>query len=135
MNEIKKGESAEIVLDRTSIYSESGGQVSDLGAFFDNSESLELAKVTGAFYPVSGLIAHRVVAEEDLRVGDRVTTIADADRRLHNMRNHTATHLMNAALRNVLGTHVKQAGSLVAPPDPRHRPRAAARSARNRRYG
>jgi alanyl-tRNA synthetase len=115
VNEIKKGESAEIVLDRTSIYSESGGQVSDLGGFFDNSESLEVAEVTGAFYPVSGLIAHRVVAKEDLRVGDRVTTVADADRRLHNMRNHTATHLMNAALRNILGTHVKQAGSLVAP--------------------
>jgi alanyl-tRNA synthetase len=115
VNEIKKGESAEIVLDRTSIYSESGGQVSDLGGFFDNSESLEVAEVTGAFYPVSGLIAHRIVAKEDLRVGDRVTTVADADRRLHNMRNHTATHVMNAALRNILGTHVKQAGSLVAP--------------------
>ena len=69
----------------------------------------------GAYYPVTGLIAHRIVAKEDLHVGDRVATVADAARRAHNMRNHTATHLMNAALRNILGTHVKQAGSLVAP--------------------
>jgi alanyl-tRNA synthetase len=115
VNEIKKGTEAEVVLDRTSIYSESGGQVADTGGFFDNSESLEVAEVRGAYYPVSGLIAHRIVAKEDLRVGDRVATVADAERRIRNMRNHTATHLLNAALRNILGTHVKQAGSLVAP--------------------
>ena len=115
VNEIKKGTEAEIVLDRTSIYSESGGQVADIGGLFDNSESLEVAEVRGAYYPVTGLIAHRIVAKEDLHVGDRVATVADAERRLRNMRNHTATHLLNAALRNILGTHVKQAGSLVAP--------------------
>jgi len=115
VNELKKGQEGEIVLDRTSIYSESGGQVADTGKLYDNSESMEVAEVRGAYYPVSGLIAHRVVAKEDLHVGDRVAAVADADRRLHNMRNHTATHLMHAALRNILGTHVKQAGSLVAP--------------------
>jgi alanyl-tRNA synthetase len=115
VNEIKKGTEAEIVLDRTSIYSESGGQVADTGGFFDDSESLEVAEVKGAYYPVTGLIAHRIVAKEDLHVGDRIATIADPERRARNMRNHTATHLMNAALRNVLGTHVKQSGSLVAP--------------------
>jgi alanyl-tRNA synthetase len=115
VNEIKKGAEAEIVLDRTSIYSESGGQVADTGALFDNSESLEVAEIRGAYYPVTGLIAHRIVAKEDLRVGDRVSTVADPERRARNMRNHTATHLMNAALRNILGTHVKQSGSLVAP--------------------
>jgi alanyl-tRNA synthetase len=115
VNEIKKGTEAEIVLDRTSIYSESGGQVADTGGFYDNSESLEVAEVKGAYYPVTGLIAHRIVAKEDLQVGDRVATVADPERRARNMRNHTATHLMNAALRNILGTHVKQAGSLVAP--------------------
>jgi alanyl-tRNA synthetase len=114
-NEIKKGAEAEIVLDRTSIYSESGGQVADTGGFYDNSESLEVAEVKGAYYPVTGLIAHRIVAKEDLHVGDRVATVADPERRARNMRNHTATHLMHAALRNILGTHVKQAGSLVAP--------------------
>jgi alanyl-tRNA synthetase len=115
VNEIKKGTEAEIVLDRTSIYSESGGQVADTGGLYDNSESLEVAEVRGAYYPVTGLITHRIVAKEDLHVGDRVATVADAERRVRNMRNHTATHLLNAALRNVLGTHVKQAGSLVAP--------------------
>ena len=115
VNEIAKGAEAEIVLDRTSIYSESGGQVADTGSFYDNAESLEVAEVRGAYYPVTGLIAHRIVAKEDLRVGDRVATVADPERRARNMRNHTATHLMNAALRNILGTHVKQSGSLVAP--------------------
>ncbi len=115
VNEIKKGAEAEIVLDRTSIYSESGGQVADVGGLYDNSESLEVADVRGAYYPVTGLVAHRIVAKEDLHVGDRVTTVADAERRVRNMRNHSATHLMNAALRNILGSHVKQSGSLVAP--------------------
>ena len=115
VNEIKKGTEAEVVLDRTSIYSESGGQVADTGGLFDDSESLEVAEVRGAYYPVSGLIAHRIVAKQDLHVGDRVATVADTERRIRNMRNHTATHLLNAALRNILGTHVKQAGSLVAP--------------------
>jgi len=115
VDEVKTGAEAEVVLDRTSIYSESGGQVADTGGLYDNSESLEVAEVRGAYYPVTGLIAHRIVAKEDLRVGDRVSTVADPERRARNMRNHTATHLMNAALRNILGTHVKQAGSLVAP--------------------
>jgi alanyl-tRNA synthetase len=115
VNEIKKGDEAEIVLDRTAIYSESGGQVADTGTFYDNSGTLEVAEVKGAYYPVTGLIAHRVIAKEDIHIGDRVSTVADAARRARNMRNHTATHLMHAALRNILGTHVKQAGSLVAP--------------------
>jgi alanyl-tRNA synthetase len=115
VNEIKAGTEAEVVLDRTSIYSESGGQVADTGSFYDNSESLELAEVRGAYYPVTGLIAHRIVAREDLRVGDHLATVADPERRTRDMRNHTATHLLNAALRNILGTHVKQSGSLVAP--------------------
>jgi len=115
VKQLKAGEEAEIVLDRTSIYSESGGQVADTGAFFDNSGALEVAEVRGAYYPVSRLVAHRVKALEDLHVGDRVATVADPARRARDMRNHTATHLMHAALRNTLGTHVKQAGSLVAP--------------------
>jgi alanyl-tRNA synthetase len=115
VDEIRPGEEAEIVLDRTSIYSESGGQVADTGGFFDKLGELEVAEVRGAYYPVSRLVAHRVLAKEDLRVGDRVATVADPYRRARNMRHHTATHLMHAALRNILGTHVKQAGSLVAP--------------------
>jgi len=115
VNELKPGEIGEVVLDRTVIYAESGGQVADTGAFYDNSESQELAEVKGAFYPVAGLVAHKVVAKETLRVGDRVAVVADADRRARIIRNHTGTHLVNAALRNILGTHVKQSGSLNAP--------------------
>src|SRR5579863_707850 len=115
VNEIPRGAEAEVILDRTTIYAESGGQVADTGAFYNDSESLRVADVRSAYYPVSGLIAHRIVANEDLHVGDRVTVVADAERRVRDMRNHTATHLMHAALRNILGTHVKQAGSLVAP--------------------
>jgi len=115
VKELKAGESGEVVLDRTVIYAESGGQVADTGAFCDNSGAQELAAVTGAFYPVAGLIAHRVVATETLRVGDRVAVVADAERRARIIRNHTGTHLVHAALRNILGIHVKQSGSLNAP--------------------
>jgi alanyl-tRNA synthetase len=115
VNELKAGESGEVVLDRTVIYAESGGQVADIGAFYDASGSQLLADVTGAYYPVAGLVAHKVNAKETLRVGDRITVAADAERRARIMRNHSGTHLVHAALRNILGTHVKQAGSLNAP--------------------
>jgi alanyl-tRNA synthetase len=115
VKELKAGGSGEVVLDRTSIYAESGGQMADIGGFYDNSGAQRLADVSGAFYPVAGLVAHRVTAKETLHVGDRVTVVADAQRRTHIMRNHSGTHLVNAALRNTLGTHVKQAGSLNSP--------------------
>jgi alanyl-tRNA synthetase len=115
VNELQAGAEAEIALDRTVFYSESGGQVSDIGTLWNNEHTMQLAEVRGAYYPVSGLIAHRVVAKEKLAVGDRVAGDADGARREHIKRNHTATHLMHAALRNILGTHVKQAGSLVEP--------------------
>jgi alanyl-tRNA synthetase len=115
VNELAAGQSAEVVLDRTAIYAESGGQMADTGAFYDSAATQRLADVSGAFYPVAGLVAHRVTAKETLHVGDRVTVVADAERRAHIMRNHSGTHLINAALRNALGTHVKQAGSLNSP--------------------
>ena len=114
-NELFPGQEGELILDRTVFYSESGGQVSDIGTLWNNETPTQLAEVRGAYYPVSGLIAHRVIAKEKLVVGDRVAGDADALRREHIKRNHTATHLMHAALRNILGTHVKQAGSLVEP--------------------
>jgi alanyl-tRNA synthetase len=115
VNELPPGAEGEIVLDRTPFYSESGGQVSDIGTLWNNEHTLPLGEVRGAYYPVAGLVAHRVVAREKLAVGDRVSGDADGARREHTKRNHTATHLMHAALRNILGTHVKQAGSLVEP--------------------
>jgi alanyl-tRNA synthetase len=115
VNELPAGAEGEIVLDHTAFYSESGGQVSDIGKLWNNEHTMHLADVLGAYYPVSGLIAHRIVAKEKLAVGDRVAGDADGARREHIKRNHTATHLMHAALRNILGTHVKQAGSLVEP--------------------
>jgi alanyl-tRNA synthetase len=115
VSELKAGESGEVVLDRTAIYAESGGQMADTGAFYDNSGAQRLAEVTGAYYPIAGLVAHRVTAKETLRVGDRVSVVADAERRARIIRNHSGTHLVHAALRNILGTHVKQAGSLNAP--------------------
>ena len=115
VNELPAGAEGEIVLDRTVFYAESGGQVSDIGALWNNEHTMHLAEVRGAYYPVSGLIAHRVVAREKLAVGDLVACVADGARREHIKRNHTGTHLMHAALRNILGTHVKQAGSLVEP--------------------
>jgi alanyl-tRNA synthetase len=113
--ELKAGESGEVVLDRTVIYAESGGQIADTGAFHDPSGAQVVAEVTGAYYPVARLVAHRVIAKDTLRVGDRVSVVADAERRARIMRNHSGTHLVHAALRNILGTHVKQAGSLNAP--------------------
>ena len=115
VNELKAGESGEAVLDRTVIYAESGGQMADSGTFYDSSGATPLAEVHGAFYPVAGLVAHRVTAKQPLHVGDRITVVADADRRARIMRNHSGTHLVHAALRNILGAHVKQSGSLNAP--------------------
>jgi alanyl-tRNA synthetase len=115
VQEAPAGTECEIVLDRTAFYAESGGQQADTGSLFDHGQSQELAVVKGAYYPVSGLVAHRIVAKETLRAGDFVMCVADPERRARNMRNHTATHLLHAALRNTLGTHVKQSGSLVAP--------------------
>jgi alanyl-tRNA synthetase len=115
VNELPPGAEGEIILDRTVFYSESGGQVSDIGTLWNNEHTVQIAEVRGAYYPVAGLIAHRVIAKEKLVVGDRVAGDADGARREHIKRNHTATHLMHSALRNILGTHVKQAGSLVEP--------------------
>ncbi|MGB6498575.1 MAG: alanine--tRNA ligase, partial [Candidatus Acidiferrum sp.] len=115
VNELKPGEAGEVVLDRTPIYAESGGQMADTGWFYDPTGTGRLAEVTGAYYPVAGLVAHKVVAKETLHVGDRVCVQADAERRARIIRNHSGTHLVHAALRNILGTHVKQAGSLNSP--------------------
>ncbi|HVO62024.1 MAG TPA: alanine--tRNA ligase [Terriglobales bacterium] len=113
--ELKPGEQAEIILDHTSFYAEAGGQVGDQGWLHSDDHNTVVADVTGCYYPIQGVRAHKVVAKEAIRVGDKVDTVVDSDVRTATMRNHTATHLLHAGLREVLGTHVKQAGSLVDP--------------------
>jgi alanyl-tRNA synthetase len=114
-SEVNPGSEVEIVLDHTPFYAEAGGQVGDTGHFLAPATDHEVAHVLTTYYPVSGLTVHKAVAHEGLRMGDVVTAVVDAERRDATRRNHTATHLLHAALRKTLGTHVKQAGSLVAP--------------------
>jgi alanyl-tRNA synthetase len=113
--ETRGGDQVEIVLDHTPFYAEAGGQVGDVGLLLAPESDREVAQVTAAYSPVSGLIVQRAVARDVLRVGSLVSAKVDAERRDATRRNHTATHLLHAALRQTLGTHVKQAGSLVAP--------------------
>jgi len=115
LSEVKPGSEVEIVLDHTPFYAEAGGQVGDTGHFLAPATDHEVAHILNTYYPVSGLIVHKAVAREGLRMGDVVTAVVDTERRDATRRNHTATHLLHAALRKILGTHVKQAGSLVAP--------------------
>jgi alanyl-tRNA synthetase len=115
LSEVNPGDEVEIVLDHTPFYAEAGGQVGDTGHFLASATDHEVAHVLNTYYPVSGLIVHKAVAREGLRMGDVVTAVVDTERRDATRRNHTATHLLHAALRKTLGTHVKQAGSLVAP--------------------
>ncbi len=109
------GETVEIVLDHTSFYADSGGQVGDTGRLVSVDGNVTFAEVTGCVAPVQGVRAHRAVLRQPLAVGDHVNAIVDGTRRDAIRRNHTGTHLLHAALRQVLGTHVKQAGSLVDP--------------------
>jgi alanyl-tRNA synthetase len=113
--ELKAGESGEVILDHTPFYADSGGQVGDKGWFYSDDHNTVVAEVTGCYSPIQGVRAHQVVAKQPVRVGDKVDAVVNADIRQSTMRNHTATHLLHAALREVLGKHVKQAGSLVAP--------------------
>ncbi len=111
---LSDGEQGSIVLDNTPFYAESGGQVGDVGRLF-TSEGVSL-NVADTYSPVSGLIIHKVTVDKGtIKVGDTVTASVDVEKRDATRRNHTATHLVHAALREVLGTHVKQGGSVVAP--------------------
>jgi alanyl-tRNA synthetase len=109
------GDAVEIVLDRTSFYADSGGQMGDTGWLYSDDHNSVVADVSGCTKPVQGVFSHRAILRQPIQLGDRVDTVVDANYRNATRRNHTATHLLHAALREVLGTHVKQAGSLVEP--------------------
>ena len=111
--ELKPGDAGEVVLDATSFYADSGGQVGDVGWLYSSDHNTVVADVSGASKPVQGVWAHRVVARERIAVGDVVDTVVDGEVRAAVTRNHTGTHMLHAALREVLGRHVKQAGSSV----------------------
>jgi alanyl-tRNA synthetase len=113
--ELKAGESGEVILDHTPFYADSGGQVGDQGWFYSDDHNTVVAEVTGCYAPIQGVRAHQVIAKSAIRLGDHLDAVVNADIRESTMRNHTATHLLHAGLREVLGNHVKQAGSLVAP--------------------
>ena len=115
VQELKAGQQGEVILDHTPFYAEAGGQVGDRGALYSPGKASVVAEVEGCYYPVQGVRAHKVVAREDIRIGDRVDAVVDLNIRQATMRHHTATHLLHAGLREVLGKHVKQAGSLVSP--------------------
>ena len=114
VDEIPAGERGELVFDQTPFYAEAGGQVGDRGALY-SAEGSKAADVEGVFPGVPGLSVHRIVAYRPVRVGDVLRAEVAAPLRDATRRNHTATHLLHASLRQVLGTHVKQAGSVVDP--------------------
>jgi alanyl-tRNA synthetase len=115
VRELKPGEEGEIILDHTPFYAEAGGQVGDRGWLYSDDHNTIVADVKGCYYPIQGVRAHQLVAKQLIRVGDHVDAVVNTEIRESTMRNHTATHLLHAGLREVLGKHVKQAGSLVAP--------------------
>jgi alanyl-tRNA synthetase len=136
IDQLAAGQQGSVVLDHTPFYAEAGGQVGDVGILVRTAcgsgrlhesdaqhkppatagGSDGKATVADTYSPVPGLIIHKVTVDKgSLKIGDTVTAIVDAEKRDATRRNHTATHLVHAALREVLGTHVKQAGSVVAP--------------------
>ncbi len=110
---LSEGESGIVVTERTPFYAEKGGQVSDRGWILWEGGKAEVVDVRS---PVEGIVGHEVrVVSGELKRGERVHLVLDVERRKSIMRNHTATHLLHESLRRVLGEHVRQAGSLVAP--------------------
>jgi alanyl-tRNA synthetase len=114
------GAAAEVILDRTPFYAEGGGQVGDRGVLraggkggevlFEVEDTQRVAGTQNA-----GLIVHRGTLRDRLAVGETIRAEVDPERRAHTMRNHTGTHLLHRALRNVVGDRARQAGSLVTP--------------------
>ena len=113
VEEIQDGEEAGIILQATPFYAEGGGQVGDVGEFLGEFAKI---RIDNAKKLPDGTIYHEAYVEEgQIKVGEKVKIIVDADKKLSSARNHTATHLLQAALRKVVGEQVHQAGSLVTP--------------------
>jgi alanyl-tRNA synthetase len=116
VTELKAGESGEVILNQTPFYAESGGQVSDTGWLKRVSDGEVVATVLTCHKEVGDLVVHNVKVEKyGLKVGDALRLEVNHDRRSDIRRNHSATHLLHEALRQVLGDHIAQRGSLVAP--------------------
>jgi alanyl-tRNA synthetase len=116
VDSVEAGTQAELVLDQTPFYAETGGQVGDRGTLINAVSGETVATVETVFPGVPGLSVHRIQATGPIRVGDELRSEVSVVDRQSTERNHTATHLLHAALRQVLGKHVKQAGSVVEPP-------------------
>jgi len=115
VDSLVEGDEGEVILDKTPFYGESGGQVGDTGSLFIDDLSFS-AKVVDTKKPMTSLIVHKVKIERGkIAVGDKVTANVSQNERKATMANHTATHLLQKALRDELGMHVKQAGSAVTP--------------------
>ena len=113
VDSLKAGQTGEIILDTTPFYAEMGGEVGDTGTI---SSEVFTAEVIDTKAPEKGLVAHVVtVTSGTITVGENVTAQVDKLRRARISRNHTCTHLLHAALRSVLGSHINQAGSYVGP--------------------
>lgn len=107
------GDRADLICESTPFYGESGGQAGDTGSISSGSAHLE---VVSTARPFADLVVHQVLVKEgNISVGDGINLTVAVDERKATARNHTATHLLQAALRKVLGDHIKQAGSLVEP--------------------
>ena len=116
VTELRAGESGEVILNQTPFYAESGGQVGDTGWIRRVSDGALVAQVLATHKQAGDLFVHDIKVEHHgLKVGDSVRLDVDHDRRDDIRRNHSATHLLHEALRQVLGDHVAQKGSLVAP--------------------
>ena len=113
VSSVHVGDDVEIVLDQTPFYGESGGQVGDRGTI---QTAQCIVQISDTQKIAQSIIVHKGKVEKgELKVGETVTAEVDVDRRKATALNHTATHLLHAALRDILGEHVKQAGSLVSP--------------------
>ena len=111
--ELKAGEDGQLIGDTTPFYAEKGGQVGDVGVMYAPGMRI---RVRDTQEPEKGLVAHKIEVEQgSVSVGDALLAEVDGRSRRRTCRNHTATHILHGALRSVLGDHVKQAGSLVAP--------------------